>query len=93
MMAMMLSTTALAMASRTSTTALPTCGVSVTFVSRSERRVDFGFVFEHVEAGAGDAVSPISAASSAASSTMAPRAVLMRKAVGFISAISRAPII
>ena len=51
-----------------------------------------GFVLEHVEGRRRRCAFPITPPVSAASSTTAPREVLMRKAEGFISAISRAPI-
>ena len=77
----MLSTTILAISSRTSTVALPRCG-HTTFFILSRRHL--GLVLEHVEAGAGDRALA-SARISAASSTTAPRAVLIRKALGFIA--------
>ena len=92
MMAMMLSTTALAIASRTSWTALPTCGVSVTLVKRANAGSILGSCSNTSRAAPAMRFSD-NAASRAASSMTAPRDVLMRKAVGFMSAISRAPII
>ena len=54
----MLSTTIFAICSRTSTTALPRCGVVTTLAIFKSAGVTSRFVLEHVEAGAGDLALP-----------------------------------
>src|SRR5262249_25649776 len=91
MSARMLSTTMLAMRSRHSTTPLPRYGVVTTLGIASNAAATLGSC-SNTSRPAPAICRFFKACTSAASSTMAPRAVLMRKAVGFIKANSRRPI-
>src|SRR5262245_50913244 len=89
--AMMLSTTMFAISSRTSTVALPRCGTITTFFMRLSSGCTLGSC-SNTSSPAPAIFLALSARTSAASSTIAPRAVLMRNAVFFIKPSSRAPI-
>src|SRR5262249_19790064 len=89
--ARMLSTTLLAMPSRTSTVALPICGVSTTLASARRSLPTFGSC-SNTSRRAPAICFRASARVRATSSTIGPRAVLIKYAVGFISRNSRAPI-
>jgi hypothetical protein len=80
------------MARRVGTEALAMCGVSTTFGTFSKSGCTFGSPSNTSRPAAAMRFSP-RAAASAASSTIPPRAMLTRVAVGFISANSAAPIV
>src|SRR3989454_2315663 len=87
--ALRLSIARMPMATRVSWVALPRCGSRTTCSMVRRSGVTWGS-FSYTSSAAPAICLPLSAVTSAASSTMSPRAVLIRNAVGFMSAIRRA---
>ena len=77
--AIRLSAARLAIARRVASVALAICGVSTTFGSSSKSRIEVRLAFEHVEARRRRCALSRSASTSAASSTMPPRAMFVER--------------